>query len=258
MEQAKAGKHTVEVKQVMIGWRGRIGLLVPATNSVMEADFGKYLPDGVAAFASRMYKSTEVAVEKLEEMLSYAEDAAKLLTKVGIDIIIFGCTSASFITGLEGDKAIQQKIARTTGVHTTTATTAILRALSATGRNQVALITPYHVSVHRKLEELLHEQGYTITTSATMDPDASKDVEGMVPEQIYRYVKANVDDNAELVLISCTTIRSMEAIEQLEKDLQIPVITVNQACIWDALTHLKIFDPVAGAGWLLQHGYDVK
>ncbi len=39
----------------MYGRRGRIGLMVPTGNSVMEPEFNRLAPDGVSVHANRVY-----------------------------------------------------------------------------------------------------------------------------------------------------------------------------------------------------------
>ena len=36
----------------MYGWRGRIGVIIPADNAVMEPDFHRLAPEGVSAHAA--------------------------------------------------------------------------------------------------------------------------------------------------------------------------------------------------------------
>ena len=49
------------------GRRGRIGLVVPANNSVIEPEFWSVLPDGVALYATRvMAKGDLTPAERLE------------------------------------------------------------------------------------------------------------------------------------------------------------------------------------------------
>jgi maleate isomerase len=44
------------------------------------------------------------------------------------------------------------------------------------------------------------------------------------------------------VFVSCTNYRTFEVIERLEADLGKPVVTSNQATLWDALRTLGVDD----------------
>ena len=38
----------------MYGWRARIGLVIPANNTVIEPEFARMVPDGVASFGAKI------------------------------------------------------------------------------------------------------------------------------------------------------------------------------------------------------------
>ena len=38
----------------MFGWRGRIGLLVPSSNTTMEMEFHRHIPKGVSVHTARI------------------------------------------------------------------------------------------------------------------------------------------------------------------------------------------------------------
>jgi maleate isomerase len=81
----------------------RIGLLVPATNTVMEDDFADLMPSSVRMNVNRMHAGSPraaSAVESLRAMGVQAEEAARVLAMAPVDMIAFGCTSGSFLDGL--------------------------------------------------------------------------------------------------------------------------------------------------------------
>ena len=52
-------------------------------------------------------------------------------------------------------------------------------------------------------------------------------------------------------MLSCTEMRSVETIQKLEATLRKPVVTSNQAMMFEVLGSLGIHDPVTGFGRLL-------
>lgn len=236
----------------MNGWRGRIGLLIPATNTVMEMDFNKYLPTGMACFASRMYKSPISSVEANLEMVSYAKDAASLLAQADVDLVVFGCTAASFLGGRESNISITESLIAVTGVPCFTASTAIIEALKFLDVHNIALMTPYVTSIHEREIDFLQTSGFNIVSSYNMGIGKTADIGKVNPEQVYYQAKRHLDDSkADAIIVSCTTLRGMEIINALEQDFGKPVITSNQACLWLALKKLEVLDPVIGVGELL-------
>ncbi|RLG84523.1 MAG: maleate cis-trans isomerase, partial [Thermoprotei archaeon] len=73
----------------MFGWRGRIGLVVPSSNTTMESEFWSYVPRGVSIHSARV-PLREVTPEALRAMVRSAVEAARLLATADIDILVFG------------------------------------------------------------------------------------------------------------------------------------------------------------------------
>jgi maleate cis-trans isomerase len=67
----------------MLGARGMIGLIVPSNNTVILPEFIP-LPDGVAAYETRMRVEGDPTPETLRKMVGDAE-AADLLRQTGVD-----------------------------------------------------------------------------------------------------------------------------------------------------------------------------
>ena len=71
------------------------------------------------------------------------------------------------------------------------------------------------------------------------------------PGTWYRRVKAQQDSAADAYFISCTAIRSAEVIEPLERDLERPVVTSNQAMVWHTLKTVGVREQRPGYGRLM-------
>jgi len=77
----------------------RIGLIVPSSNTTMEMELYRVLPNGISLHTSRM-PLTGVTKEELIKMNVLAVESAKLLKDAKVDLILYGCTSGSFIGGM--------------------------------------------------------------------------------------------------------------------------------------------------------------
>jgi len=89
----------------MHGWRARIGLIIPSANFNMEPDFYKMTPEGVTTHTSRMLL-TETTAQSIVEMEKHAVRAAQELKTAAVEILVFGCTSGSFLKGVGHDREI--------------------------------------------------------------------------------------------------------------------------------------------------------
>ena len=75
-----------------------------------------------------------------------------------------------------------------------------------------------------------------------------------MPDETERFARdvANATRDADGILISCGNLRTFEAIEPLEKDFGLPVVTSNQAGLWQALRMAGIEDKLPNLGRLLR------
>ncbi len=80
-----------------IASRAAIGLLVLATDQTMEHEFRQLIRlPGVATYAARLFNDADITPETLRAMRDRIAPAAELiLPSLHLDVVAFGCTSAS-------------------------------------------------------------------------------------------------------------------------------------------------------------------
>ncbi|MHB1162332.1 MAG: maleate cis-trans isomerase family protein [Chloroflexota bacterium] len=237
----------------MEGWRAKVGILIPAANAVMEPDFNRLAQNGIAIYASRVGRqSPNVTVESQIEMLDHLDSAATLLAAAGMDLMVFGCTSASFVRGVGGDAEIAERIERLTGVPAITTSTAVMEALRQLRVKTISIFSPYLDEVNEREAEFFRGNGFEVLGIKGMQFQASAQNRSFPTEQIYREARKADSPDSEALFISCTNFRALGAIELLERDLGKPVVTSNQASFWYALKALKLREPREGYGQLLR------
>lgn len=238
----------------MFGWRGRIGLMLPARNQVMEPDLNQNAPAGISIHGTRMRRDKDVSdVNTNTGMLNYAGDASDLLAQAGVDISILGCTAASFLGGPGEDLELSRKLEERTGVPTITASTAVVDALKVLGSKRITIITPYIDEINKREIVFFEGNGFEILNIKGMEIIQNSNLPKVMPGDIYHFCKDNFVPHCDAVFISCTNFRAMEVIPYLEKDLGKPVVTSNQASLWKALKLLNIGDKLPNCGELLNN-----
>ena len=76
-------------------------------------------------------------------------------------------------------------------------------------------------------------------------------MEKVSQETIYHLARQVDEPESQAVFISCVGLCTVEIIEKLENDLKKPVITSNQATMWNILRIANIQDKIEGFGRLL-------
>ena len=234
----------------MYGERGKIGLIVPSANTVMEPEFSKMAPAGIATFATRMFLK-EVKVETLAKMAEEVDRAVRELSTAQVDVLVFGCTSGSLLKGPEWDKEIVSRMKKASRIPSITTSGAVIKALEAIGARRIAVATPYLDELNIRVKQFLEQHDFEITATRGLGISEAVEIGNQYPKTAYDLAKRVYRPGTDTVFISCTDFRTIEIIEKLEKELRINVITSNQASFWCALRTVKYPGRIKGYGKLL-------
>ena len=236
----------------MTNERKKLGLILPSSNTTTEPDFHRVLPDNVSLHTSRIWV-VDVTHDGLEEMNRDAELAARYVGTTEPHAIAYACTSGSFIGGPGYDQALLARIsAEAGGVASVGTSPSMVEALRAVGVTRVAVVTPYTDTINEGLTTFLAAHGFDVATMAGQQIVSNLEIGDQSPEAILAFARANLDPSAEGYFLSCTNWRSMEIVDQLERESGKPVVTSNQATVWAALRALAVSEPIDGYGRLLR------
>ena len=132
----------------MIGWRGRLGFLVPPGNPTVEPEMAALLPAGCSLHVTRMHATGETGSlvgqeERNRQQIAGLDAAVALLALVRPAVVVLAHTSTSYTLGREGEAALAADMEARHGVRFITAFGSVLAALAHLGVRRVAFGTPY-------------------------------------------------------------------------------------------------------------------
>ncbi len=157
--------------------------------------------------------------------------AARRLAERGARAVAYGCTSGSYVLGPSGDAAIIDQMATESAVPATTTSSAVVQALQTLGAESVAVLSPHIDALNERLRAYLEASGFQV--AAMVGLNLSCDIEAVEPAETREIVESQVDrPDADAVFISCTGMRTAEVISEMETSLGKPVVTANQATLW--------------------------
>jgi maleate cis-trans isomerase len=219
----------------MIGYRARLGLILPSLNTTTESEFYRCLPEGVTAHFTRM-SFEETTPAEYESMIDDVPAGASMLSHVKPSAIMFACTSGSLYGGVGYDRTIISKIKANTDIPASTTSTAVLDGFAQMGVRKVAVATPY-LSWVDDLEKQFFETGGGVEVVNIKGLGLRGfDVGEVTPETIYQFAKEQDRPDADALFISCMGLRTLEVVPMLERDLNKPVLSSNQVTLWKLLT----------------------
>lgn len=220
----------------------RIGALIPPGNVTVEQEFPHYLPAGYRAHFNRLYRAS-VSVDKdgLLSMIRSAEQASRGLAQSDVEIILYACTSGSFVSGPGREDEIAEMITQWTGLPACTTSTAVIRGLRAVGAKRVFMVTPYSDAIHQQEIEFLAHRGIEVAGHDTFRCADTVEIRDIPSPRVAELVLSHRDLAArcDAVFISCTNLLTLDQIEPLERALGVPVLSSNGCTLWAALQHLR-------------------
>lgn len=248
MDQEAAGLAAFAA--VQIGWRLRLGLLIPSVNTLGEPQFNAMLPPGVSVHVTRL-KLTGSTEAELLGMTERVEEAAQLVADTEPQRILFHCTSVTtFDPGMP--ERLRNRIVRATGIPASVTAEALVAAFRALGACRVVMITPYIPAVNQREVAFLQHHGITVLREHGLGLATGREFAAVEPAEWYRLAMTCRHEDAQACFLSCAQTRTAEIIEALEHDLGMPVVTSNQAALWFCLRESGLRDCVGGFGRLLR------
>ena len=241
------------------GGRARIGLVVLENDQTVEAELRGLWPDGVTAFVTRIPMEDQVTPETLLAMEERIPAAAGLLPSTfGFDAIGYGCTSAATLIGEDGvDAAIRRAHPE---VPNTNPMAAAVAAMGALGAARIGVVTPYSAEVTAGIVGHLTRKGLAVAVVGSFLEESDSVVARITEESVAAAViqlvasdQARAGGGAgglDAVFVSCTSLRALGIVEDLEADLGIPVVSSNLAFGWHLLRLAGVEDAIPGLGRL--------
>ena len=210
-----------------------IGLIVLQTDETIEPDFKRYFADHPSPlYVSRIPSGQTVTHQSLSQMQTDLTAAADLLPKgLSFPVIGYGCTSASSVIGSERiEKLVQGACDVDTVTNPLRATVA---ACAARGLSRIALLSPYIEEVNEPLRAAFAQNGVDMSVFGSFgEAQEAKVVRISTASVVDAAVKLGADPLVEGVFLSCTNLRTYDAIPAIEQALGKPVLSSNQALAW--------------------------
>jgi len=235
-----------------IASRASIGLIVLATDYTIEHEWRQLFAgvDGVALYQSRIHNEDRITPETLRAMEPRITECARVITPdTPVDVMAYGCTSASMAIGEENVFARIREAKP--DIRCTTPITAAFAAFDAFKARRIGVLTPYPADVNRIVSDYIAARGYQVPVFGSFNSDRDTVVARITPQSIEAAVREIIKHaDVDAVFVSCTSVRLMQACAGLEKNLGIPLTSSNHAMGWHALRLAGIDDRLGHFGSL--------
>jgi maleate isomerase len=236
-----------------VAGRAALGLIVLASDQTIEYEFRRVagLP-GVGIYESRIYNAPQVTPETLRALEHEIGQGAKLiLPGVSVDVMVFGCNSGTMIMG---EEAVYDHIRSVRpGVPCTSPVTGMIAAFQSLNVSRIAVLTPYNDAVNKMVADYIRGRNIDVVAFGSFNEENDHKVARTSLSSISQAIlRLGRIENVEAVLVCCTSLRLVDEIARIEKELGKPVTSSNHAMGWHALRLAGIQDTMPQFGRLFE------
>ena len=249
-----------------VGYRAKIGVVIPSTNTSVEYDFQNIIPRGVTWHTSRFLidnpdlSSDESFTAFLEKLRGTIGGSIESLMTCKPDHVMLGMSAETFWGGIQGNDGFVDRIHEMVGSNTalTTGANASISALEALGvpgntNKTIAVLTPYQPIGDKNVRLFFEDSGYNVKHVYGLKCKDAHDAIALVPEhKIFDIIRKIDGDDVDAIVQVGTNLSTLGIFPSLEKLLKKPVLPINVASIWHALRSCGINDRYDNMGRLLE------
>jgi maleate isomerase len=233
-------------------WRGVVGMINPTMRPGVTEEVCRLLPDGVGLIPLFLEIQRGTA-DEFETMMPHYEKLIAKLAEQKCDLIhphgappfmVLGYKrEAEIVAGWE--QKFQTPIMSVAQNH--------VRALKALKAKTFVGATYFPDQLNSVFAKFFQDAGFEVRGMAGIDVPFNK-VQELSGEQVYSHIKRNFlkTKGADAIYMLGSGWRTLDIIEMLEQDLQVPVVHPVTARIWEFQKRLHIREPRTGFGHMLR------
>ena len=242
-----------------LGYRAKLGVLAPSTNTTVQPEFDAMRPRGVTNHHSRLVIPDTRVVDDRSFLRMMANIRAALLPALDAvmtchpDYVVLGMSSETFWDGLEGSSRLKNKLEKRARVGVAMGSDACRAALAACGRSvkRLGIITPYMPAGDRQVLRFFTDCGYEVVNLLGLKCRSPVLIAHVTPARLREAIRRVNRGRVDAIVQVGTNLAMAGLAADAERRLGKPVIAINTATYWYALRQYGIRDKVKGFGSLL-------
>jgi maleate isomerase len=241
-----------------LGFRNRIGIIVPSTNTTVQPECESLRPRGVtnhtarSTIKERPLNTDEAFFEHMRDMREGIGIAIDQIMTAGLDHLIIGIALETFWGGVVAADKLQDELTRRAGVGISMGSTASVAALHAFGAKHIAVLTPHQPRGDEMVRLYLAEAGFNIMRLEGLKCATPRAIAQVPAADIRNALKRLDGPDVDALLQVGTALPTVAIAAEAERWLGKPVLAINAVTYWDALRRCGIEDRIAGYGRILE------
>lgn len=241
-----------------LGYRGRIGIVVPSTNTSCQPECEQLRPRGVTNHIARISirerpLTTEQAfLEHVDAMRNGMRTAIDQVITCQPTHVIMGVALEAFWGGVVAAQNLQKELAERAGVGVSMGSTATDAALQRLGARRIAILTPHQPRGDEQVRHWFSEAGYDVRRLIGLKCASPVLIAHTTPQQVIAALRELDGDDVDALVQVGTNLAAIELCAEAEQWFGKPVLAINAVTYWDALRRSGVEDKVYGFGSVLE------
>jgi maleate isomerase len=242
----------------------RIGQIVPSSNTTMETEIPAMLraretvlPERFSFHSSRM-RMKNVTASELAAMDGESDRCALELSDARVDVLGYACLVAIMSMGKGYHRSSEQRLHERTKENgapapVVTSAGALIEGLKHLGARKISIIAPYMKPLTKLVVDYIEAEGIEVVDAIALEIPDNLAVAAHDPADLVALSGKLKTSNVDAVVLSaCVQMRSLQSIPQVERRLNLPVVSAAVCTTFRMLQNLKLDPVVPDAGELLR------
>lgn len=245
----------------------KIGQIVPSSNLTMEREIPAMLraretilPERFSFHSSRM-RMKKVTAEELKAMDCDSDRCALELSDAAVDVMGYACLVAIMAMGKGYHRESQDRLRKLTVENghpapVVSSAGALVDALHLMGAKRISIVAPYMKPLTQMVADYIENEDIEVSDYVALEIPDNLEVSRQNTDNLLDiYKRVNLKNIDALVLSACVQMPSLAAIQKVEDECGIPVLSASVATTHQMLKSLGLEARVPNAGALLSGKY---
>lgn len=236
-----------------LGWRLKVGVVVPSTNTTVQPETDRCRLPGVTFHVGRIpiqEKKIDQSsfMDHVAAMRAGIETASDQVMTAGVQALIMGVALEAFWGGLDGSAALEAKLSERTGVPVILCSDAMRSALDAFGAKRIAVLTPHMPQGDEQVRAWFEEAGFEVAGLTGLQCASPRAIAYVPEARIREELKALDGPEVDALVQVGTNLAGGAVCAEAERRLGKPCLSINVVSAWRALRRMGVSDRIAGVG----------
>lgn len=241
-----------------LGYRKKLGIVIPSTNTSVQPEFDDMRPAGVTNHIGRIplpddpCESDEDFARVMDIIQRAQMGAIDSVMTCRPDHMVLGISSETFWNGLDASRKMKAEIVERTGLGVSMASEACVQALNLYKARRIAILTPYWPIGDSRVRVFFSEAGFDVKRMKGLCCRSPMLIAHVQEPELREAFAALDGDDVDAIVQCGTNLACARLAAELEVQFGKPVVAVNTAIYWHALRACGIDDRIDGWGRLLR------